>query len=148
MPICCEPGERFPIVLDCDKGKTPEPTFWCRHLSARKFQAMTKIGQRMAETGDLDKQLDLLSEALEMTLCGWDNLTDPAGTPIPFDVIGIMDLLTIAEGAELFSKSTSGQHVSGSDAKKSDSPSPSDSDSTAAVEDQGLVEIAPMSPLP
>jgi hypothetical protein len=104
---------------------------------------MTKIGQRMAEAGDLDKQLDLLTDALGMALCGWDDLMDTSGAPIPFDSAGIMDLLTIDESAELLAKVTAGQHVSGVDAKKSDSPSPSDSDSTAAVESQGLVEIAP-----
>ena len=146
MPICCEPGQRYPIVLDGDKGKDPEPTFWCRHLSARKFREMTHLGQQMAQGYELDNQLDAMAAAIDMALCDWENLTDCSGRPIEYAPGLIMDLLTLGEAAELIEKIAAGQRLSGAAAKKSGSPSPSDGDSTAAAGGRVDAATAPAPP--
>lgn len=143
MPICCEPGERYAVVLDGDKGKSPEPTFWCQHLSARQFRIVSDLGQAMADAGSLEEQLELLDKALRMAVCGWEHITNASGEVLTFQPELLLDVLTVAEAGELLGKIAAGQRISGQDAKKSDSPSPSDLDNTAAAGGPGVVVTVP-----
>lgn len=146
MPICCEPGERYAIVLDGDRGKSPEPTFWCRHLSAREFTATLSIGERVAEEPDADKRLDLLSGVLDLSVVDWSHITDRSGQPMPFNRQTLLHVLSMREAWELWDHILQGNRLGGDDAKKSDSPSPSDTGSTAAGGGPGVAETAPARP--
>jgi len=137
MPICCEPGERYAVILEGDSGKTPSPTFWCRHLTVREFNRTLGMGDRMNAEPDRDRQAEIMSEALELSVVSWQNL------PVEFEPGRLLDLLTVREAWELWEKILQANRLGGDDAKKSGSPSASDPAASAGAAGQGVAATAP-----
>lgn len=111
MPRCLEPGQKFPVVLEGDKGKGSEPTFWFRSVPVR---ALIKA-QNDAEDPKVGS-LSAASAFLKSALVGWDNLTGLDGEPIPFSVDELDNVVDDGELIELFH----GFQVSARDKKKSE----------------------------
>lgn len=133
MPLAIEPGKRYPIVLKADADKTPRPTFWARHLSSREWMEVSPIGEAADNAADLVEHLTKIFGALFLVLCGWDNVADRAGNPLPFEERYFPDALNPWEARNLLWECLQAQRLGHEDAKKSDLPSPSGTAST--VED-------------
>lgn len=96
MPILCEPDATFPVVLESDKDKTPQPTFIAKAQSMRGQQ-------RIGATLDLWNESELsVRELFEKTLevlgavfVGWRNM------PKPYSVEALADTINYAEAREL-----------------------------------------------
>lgn len=146
MPICCEPGARYPIVLEGDKDKRPTPTFWCRHLSARQFTAHLAVARTIVAEEDPERRLHLLCGSLAESIVDWTEIRDAAGELLTYQPDRVGDVLTIREAWELWDLIVAGNRLQADDAKKSDSPSPSGSGNTAAAAGPEAAATAPASP--
>jgi hypothetical protein len=102
VPRPLEPNQKFPVVLEGDEGKQPEPTFWFRSISAREHK---QIRDELAE-----QKLDNFSWSLAFlsrVLVGWEHMTLD-GKEIPFNVEDLDTLCDYPELEELIGKVTFG----------------------------------------
>lgn len=104
MPRSLEPNQRFPIVLECDKEKSPTPQFWFMSLTRGEYK---RIRDEITATEGLDA-IDALFAFLKRVVVGWDNLTRTDGTEVVFGESSLEDVLTNGEAAELFDRYTFG----------------------------------------
>lgn len=142
MPLAVEPGTRYPMVLDSDKGKKDPPTFYTRHLSGREWMALTDLAEKIEKPENLAAHLKDLFTALQQFLTGWDRVTDREGNALPFEERYFADALDPMEGSELFFKILEAQKLGYADAKKSALQSASDTEATAKDTTPERVETA------
>lgn len=57
MPIFLEPNREFPVVLESDKGKSPEPTFYARALSMRMQAEVSDVLDKWLGNVNFDELL-------------------------------------------------------------------------------------------
>lgn len=114
MPIALEPGKRWPIVLDSDKGMNPEPTFYARALSMRDQQRVAEVIDGAKDRSR--KSADIFDEhlkCLETVIIGWSNMVDEnSGEMVQFDMNRLPDLVDFHECREMLSKVIVNGHVS------------------------------------
>jgi hypothetical protein len=114
MPIALEPGKRWPIVLDSDKGMNPEPTFYARALSMREQQRVGEVIDAAKEKGR--STVDVFTEhlkTLETVIIGWAHMRDAnSGEMVQFNLDRLPDIVDFHECRELLSKVIVNGHVS------------------------------------
>ena len=119
MPISPEPGQKYPIVLDCDKDKAADvqPTFFAKSQAMRGQQ---KIGETLDlyVTNDdiaLGELFDRTIETLTGVVIGWKNMGG-----IEFSSDAMRDVLTYSEARELLRKVMYNQHITADEKKSSE----------------------------
>lgn len=141
MPRCLDPEQMFDIVLDGDKGKSPEPTFVCRSLTLRQFRNCIVKLQGIREAADQNAVISEALDVIEDVVVGWRNMIDPrTGKEIKFTPGTAGDLLDIEEAVELVQKITMSGRLSEDESKKSELPH--SSDAVNSVKD--AEELAPV----
>jgi len=146
MPLVCEPGATFAWVFPTDAGKPePRPRFLFRYVSARVWRQIIEITDRLEIAGSGPPALDLVLAGIRMTLVSWENLTDAAGLPIPWDPDRLEDILTPRE-ALLMLYAGMAQQPDQEDKKKLDLPP--GSEPVSSVPTAPGSEIAGTSPAP
>lgn len=113
MPIALEPGKRWPIVLDSDKGMNPEPTFYARALSLREQSAVDDV---LSGAKDKSRKVkDVFAEhfeTLKKFLLGWDNMVDAnTGKAVPYDVNELDNIIDFVQAREILTKMLVNEHV-------------------------------------
>ena len=109
MPLCLEPNQRFPIVLDSDKDKplATRPTFFVVSLSMRE-QMKLSAGMDAALSHDSTEAIfDATCKLLDDYLVGWSNMG-----PHDYSEASVTDFLTHSEARELLRKILGNSHVS------------------------------------
>lgn len=134
MPLAMDPSATFPVVLPSDRGKSPTPTFWYRHLSARKSRQIETDWLNLREGADPARAWPVILEAATAGLVGWENMTDEKGKKVPFDPERLPDLCTDGEIALLIGLVLQARRPGTDDLKNFGLPSPS---STGASDDAG-----------
>lgn len=96
MPVFLEPDQKFPVVLECDKGKDPTPTFYAKSQSMRGqlqicevLDALTK--NTNATAAELFAQT---TQKLAEVIVGWSGMVKPDGTEVVFASESAKELLT------------------------------------------------------
>lgn len=135
MPRALDPQARFPIVLDSDKGKTPEPTFWFKYLTGREHMQVDETTRQIDGMATDVELYGPVYSALRIGLVGWDNLVGPDG-PIPYTPANLECILDYREACELVGKMRQACILGAEDAKKSESQSGSDAANSPASADQ------------
>jgi len=117
MPKCLQPGQRYPIVLDCDSElpKESQPTFYA---AAQSMIGQEKIGDLIDrwsdEKTDLTRQ-EFFNEAVELLdeiIIDWAHMNDPdTAEKIPFSTNSIRQWLTYLEVRELIRKVMYNTHI-------------------------------------
>ena len=98
MPIALEPGGTYKVVLETDKGKSPEPAFLFPYLTGRQQRNLVDLfSQASPEPGKLVglQEVDLIFDTCRKFLTGWVNI------PIEFDPNKLEDVVTIQEATQL-----------------------------------------------
>jgi hypothetical protein len=117
MPVCLEPEQRFPVVLDSDMGKplATRPTFFVLSLSMREQSALSAgMDAALSHT----KTNDVLSATCELVkkyLVGWSNMGK-----YTFPESDIQEFLTHREARELLTKLMVSSYVSLEEKKSSE----------------------------
>lgn len=113
MPLFLEPEQKYPVVLDCDKAKSPAPTFFAKSQSMRGQQRIAETLDRLTEAEVSTPQLfDETCERLGEVLVGWSNMGRD------YSVDALRDVLSYQEARELLRKVMYNQHIQ-TDEKKS-----------------------------
>lgn len=116
MPLFLEPGQKFPIVLDCDseKPKAEQPTFFARSQSMRGQQKIGEVLDMWTANPDLTlKELfDATIDVLSGVVIGWHNMGG-----IEFTHDGLRDVLNYSEARELLRKVMYNQHITAEEKK-------------------------------
>lgn len=122
MPIICDPGQTFKVVLDGDKNKSPQPAFIIRTLTMRQWREAARLHDATfgGDNKDPDDVADRLLVALKPLLAGWENVP---GCDAKNDLDKLQDAMTIHEMFELLDKAWQGQKPTVNDLKNSGSPS-------------------------
>lgn len=115
MPVCLEPNQRFPIVLDSDKDKPADirPTFFVISLSMREQQKLATDKDAALALETTEAIFAATCELLGRYLVGWSNMGK-----YTYPDACVQDFLTHGEACELLRKTLSNSHVS-IDEKKS-----------------------------
>ncbi len=117
MPLSLEPGQKYPIILDCDadKPKTAQPTFFAKSQSMRGQQKIGEVLDLWTDNPDvtLKELFDATIEVLDGVVIGWSNMGDHE-----FSSDAMQDVLNYSEARELLRKVMYNQHLT-SDEKKS-----------------------------
>jgi len=117
MPLCLEPNQRFPIVLDIDADKPLDtrPTFFVVGLSMRE-QAKLSAGRDAALSHETTAEIFAATcDLLDDYLAGWANMG-----PHKYHEACVQDFLTHGEACELLRKILSNSHVSFEEKKSSE----------------------------
>ncbi len=119
MPLFLEPGQQYPIVLDCDANKPVEtrPTFFAKSQSMRGQQ---KIGQVLDLWTDkpeitIQELFDQTIQVLDGVVVGWKNMGD-----IAFSNDALRDVLAYSEAREILRKVMFNQHITADEKKSSE----------------------------
>lgn len=114
MPIALEPGKRWPIVLDSDKGMQPEPTFFARALSLREQQRVAEVIDGAKDKTKTSGQIfEEHLKILETVIIGWSHMRDAnTGEMVQFNLDRLADIIDFHELRELLSKVLINGHVS------------------------------------
>jgi hypothetical protein len=116
MPRALEPGVKIPVVLDYDKGKTPEPTFYIRSFSMRENREVAEMVDAIQDSENASDLHNRVTAVLEKVIVDWANMGRP------FDIATIENVLTFAESQELIAKVLQAQALDVDDKKKSELP--------------------------
>jgi len=104
MPRALEPKTPCPIVLECDKDKEPQPTFFAESKSYRDSDSMR---QEMKATPTDQCGFEILKR----NLVGWENMVGRDGSEIKFNPERLADVVTVSEVWELLGKIIANDHV-------------------------------------
>jgi len=77
MPISLEPGNRFPVVLDCDADKPAEsrPTFYVLSQTMRGHQSILEaIDYRHKPEVTVEQVFNCACDKLNEVIVGWSNM--------------------------------------------------------------------------
>lgn len=109
MPLCLEPNQRFPIVLDIDADKPLDtrPTFFAVSLSMREQTKLSAGMDAALSHSSTEAIFDATCELLNSYLVGWSNMG-----PHAFGTADVRDFLTHTEARELLRKILGNSHVS------------------------------------
>lgn len=106
MPLFLEPDQKYPVVLDCDKDKTPAPTFFAKSQSMRGQQKVAECLNKLTDEETTTPQLfDATVETLGEVLVGWSNMGRE------YSVEALRDVLSYSEARELLRKIMYNQHL-------------------------------------
>lgn len=119
MPIALEPGKRWPIVLESDKGMSPEPTFYARALSMREQQRVAEVIDGAKDKSRSAQEVFAENlECLKNVIIGWSHMVDENnGEMIQFDSNRLCDVIDFHECRELLGQVLINGHVSHAEKK-------------------------------
>lgn len=121
MPRSLEPGTHQPLVLEADKGKTPEPTFFARSLSIRDFREIVGTLSNIAKSTDKVDQMNEAMSRVCRVITGWQNMIDPhTKEEIPFSTERLEETIDLMEAIELLGQIVSMNQLGVDDRKKSE----------------------------
>lgn len=121
MPKHFDPASNFDLVLNGDKGKSPEPTFVCRVLTVGHFRDFLMALQNIQEATNQTEIFDEALAVLDRAIVGWRGLIDPeTNEEVPFERNRIAYILDTEEAVELVSKMVLSGRLDESEAKKSE----------------------------
>ena len=117
MPLCLEPNQRFPIVLDSDLDKplATRPTFFVVSLSMREQMKLSTDRDAALKLPNSDEIFEATCELLNRYLVGWSNMG-----PHDYGTADVRDFLTHGEACELLRRALSNSHVSLEEKKSSE----------------------------
>lgn len=101
MPRRCDPNATFKVVLHSDAGKQIRPAFIFRFASVKEWKELTEVSDRIDISTDAAKMIDEVTASVKKFINGWENLTEPGGAEIAYDIDKLEDLLTPSEITEL-----------------------------------------------
>jgi hypothetical protein len=131
MPRALDPRQRFPIVLESDKGKEPECRFWFKYLTGAEFMQVDETA-RKTESAKTDIELHAhVYTALRIGLVDWQGIVGLDGKPIPYQPANLECIIDPIEAIELLAKLRLAVTYGVTDAKKSESPSASEQEQSA-----------------
>jgi len=113
MPRALEPGVTYPVVLACDKDKTPPPTFLFRAATAREWRSIAATRSGL-DAKTLVEHIDETVTAVRLTLAGWKDLG------VEFDTAELDNVVGPFELAELLAAVITQGGVSAEEKKSSD----------------------------
>lgn len=120
MPRALEPGLIFPIVLESDRGKTPQPTFLAKSLSIRGQRRLLECVERIQQAAGKGEVIEAAVEAVASGLVGWKHMIDPGtGQDIPYSCDALSEVLAIDELMEIVGKLIGAGQLSEEERKKS-----------------------------
>ncbi len=97
MPIFLEPNREFPVVLESDKGKSPEPTFYARALSMRAQQEISDTLELWNDDSIAGR--DLIERTVPVLLKYFTRTENMPGIELTKE--SLLDCLTYQEAREL-----------------------------------------------
>lgn len=110
MPLFLEPGQKYPVVLDCDADKpvAERPTFYARSQAMRGQQRIGDVLDLWTSTPDIThgQLFDATLEVLADVLIGWVNMGG-----IEYSREALREVLTYQEARELLRKVMYNQHI-------------------------------------
>jgi hypothetical protein len=122
MPRALEPGLIFPIVLESDKGRDPQPTFLAKSLSIRGLRMLSECVQKIQDAPGSVDTLEAAVNAAAYGLVGWRNMVDPqTQQEIKYSPAALADVMALDELMELVGKIASAGRLAEDDRKKSES---------------------------
>lgn len=144
MPIATDPNSRLRVVLECDKGKSPEPAFFVRPSTLRVWRKSVEIEQSRHKAETPDQALNYLLEGIRLGLIGWENMIDEDGKPIEYATENLDLVIGLEDAHELLSYVQSAGLLLIQDKKKSESlPSCSTESSAEAVSQENASTAQP-----
>jgi hypothetical protein len=121
MPLFLEPGQKYPIVLDCDAGKpkAEQPTFFAKSQSMRGQQRIGEVLDMWTDAPDMTLRalFDATVDVLSGVVIGWSNMGG-----MEFSNDGLRDVLSYQEARELLRKVMYNQHITADEKKSSELP--------------------------
>jgi len=147
------PEERvaFTHPLHAELPEDSRPVFYTRYLSAREQIRRKQLWDALLaaeQAQDQEARLTAYRNLLDLTVVGWDRITDPAGEPLAYtgSADALIDLLAFEDLARLlFAAVAATTPIAEDEPGKSDSPSPSNSAPSAATADAGPHRPGPAS---
>lgn len=117
MPRSLDPSSRITMVLasDVDKPRESQPRIFAKSPTLSQQRKLVGLLSSLG-TGGIVEKFDLILDAAETCLTGWENI------PIPFSRDGIADVLSLEEIVEVISHLASASTASVDDKKKSELP--------------------------
>ena len=117
MPRSLDPSSRITMVLssDVDKPRESQPRIFAKSPTLSQQRKLVGLLSSLG-TGGIVEKFDLILDAAETCLTGWENI------PIPFSREGIADVLSLEEIVEVISHLASASTASADDKKKSELP--------------------------
>lgn len=125
MPFATDPEQRLDVILDCDKGKSPPPTFHFKYLTTREWRQLSDLTKKYFESETVIDAADFLMERVSFGLIGWSNIKDRNGDDVPFSMDNLEDVIGPRDANDLLDKFLR-QRPDEEDKKKLESPSASD----------------------
>ena len=115
MPRSLDPSSRITMVLasDVDKPRESQPRIFAKSPTLSQQRKLVGLLSSLG-TGGIVEKFDLILDAAETCLTGWENI------PIPFSREGIADVLGLEEIVEVISHLASASTASVDDKKKSE----------------------------
>lgn len=121
MPLFLEPGQKYPIVLDCDADKPIEsrPTFFAKSQSMRGQQRVSDVLDMWNANPEptVEELFNATLEVLGEVLVGWKHMGGKE-----YSVDALRDVLMYQEARELLRKVMYNQHITADEKKSSESP--------------------------
>ena len=116
--IAFDPAEKYRYVISTDRNKPVEeqPVLLFHYPTCREQRKVASLFDEafdtrkivldpkatdVAKRGAADKELSLRCEALQVLLCGWTNIKDRSGQPIPYDASKLDEILSACDFDEL-----------------------------------------------
>lgn len=135
MPRSLDPNSRITMVLACDQDKPKEtqPRIFAKSPTLSQQRKLVSLLSSLNDGGILEK-FDVILDAAETCLTGWENI------PTPFSREGIADVLNLEEIVEVISFLASASSASANVKKKSESLPLSDAVNSANPASEDVVK--------
>jgi hypothetical protein len=119
MPLCLEPNQQFPVVLDCDAEKPQDvrPTFFAKSQSMRGQQKIGEVLDLWTNNDALTitELFDSTIDVLRGVVVGWKNMGANE-----FSHDALRDVLTYTEAREMLRKVMYNQHITAEEKKSTE----------------------------
>lgn len=133
MPVLLDPNQQYPIVLDGDTGKDPQPVFFAKAQSMRSQRRIADLVDKWSQPDESTTVASLFTESVTLlgeVLVGWENIVDPdTSKNIPYTTEAIEDWLTYLEVRELINKVMYNSHLDNESKKNLESQHSSEPES-------------------
>lgn len=131
MTLPADPDSLHRIVRRRDTDKSPQPVFWYRYLSYRKWLELSRLQESLHQADDDAPARQ--EHWLRFGLLGWEHVTDlDTGDVLEFDPARIMDVVTMLDAQEMLGLRLLANLPDLETKKKLPSPSESDTARPAA----------------
>lgn len=134
MPISADPSAVAEFSLRTDESKPAEsrPAFLFRYMTRRERARVLAMIEEARSTDSDDRCYQLLTDAINLALVGWRNMTGADGRPLAFARENWDEPLTDSEIWEIANRFPLVVRLSEIDRKKFDSQSPPGGEASAS----------------